>query len=408
MKNKTISLCCTLLFVLAAACGSLLQAQNSTLSVQGVLRKSDGAAVPDGQYSLTFRLWDAATNGTAVHTETQSSVQVTGGIYSTLLGTTTAMTAPFDKPYYLGVTVGAGQELIPRAQLSSAPYTLAIRGQSNVVPSNGSVGVGTLQPKSKLDVEGGLAVGATYSGATAAPANGAIIEGKVGIGTSSVPSDAVLQVGTRLLTVRTDGRTGINHYFTDVALNVRGVTGDYYHFNVEKPDGTDVFSVLPNGNSYTQGNVTASGSKQFVIDHPLDPANKVLTHICIESPEAFNLYQGLVTLDANGEAWVELPEYYDALNKDSRYQLTCVGGWAQVYIAEEVKNNRFRIAGGVPGMKVSWQVTGTRNDPWMRDNKPAVERLKKGEEAGTYFYPAGYGQPAEKSYGRNKAQTPDN
>lgn len=195
MKNKTISLCCTLLFVLAAACGSLLQAQNSTLSVQGVLRKSDGAAVPDGQYSLTFRLWDAATNGTAVHTETQSSVQVTGGIYSTLLGTTTAMTAPFDKPYYLGVTVGAGQELIPRAQLSSAPYTLAIRGQSNVVPSNGSVGVGTLQPKSKLDVEGGLAVGATYSGATAAPANGAIIEGNVGIGTSGPQSKLDVEGG---------------------------------------------------------------------------------------------------------------------------------------------------------------------------------------------------------------------
>ncbi|MCC6463070.1 MAG: hypothetical protein IT260_21550 [Saprospiraceae bacterium] len=188
MKNKTISRCCTLLFILAVACGSLLQAQNSTLSVQGVLRKSDGAAVSDGTYSLTFRLWDAATNGTAVHTETQTNVQVTGGIYSTLLGTATAMTAPFDKSYYLGVTVGSGQELIPRAQLSSAPYTLAIRGQSNVVPSNGSVGVGTLQPKSKLDVEGGLSVGANYSGTTAAPANGAIIEGNVGIGTSGPQS----------------------------------------------------------------------------------------------------------------------------------------------------------------------------------------------------------------------------
>ena len=115
----------------------------------------------------------------------------------------------------------------------------------------------------------------------------------------------------------------------------------------------------------------------------------------------------MAVLDTDGQAWVDLPNYYEALNKDSRYQLTCVGGWAQVYIADEVKDNRFRISGGKPGMKVSWQVTGTRNDVWMRDNKPPTERAKQGSEQGTYFYPQGFGQSPEKSHGRNSKGSTD-
>ncbi|MBX7243736.1 MAG: tail fiber domain-containing protein [Bacteroidia bacterium] len=48
-----------------------------------------------------------------------------------------------------------------------------------------NVGVGTATPASKLDVEGGVSIGSAYSGSVAAPANGAIIEGAVGIGTSA-------------------------------------------------------------------------------------------------------------------------------------------------------------------------------------------------------------------------------
>jgi hypothetical protein len=51
--------------------------------------------------------------------------------------------------------------------------------------------------------------------------------------------------------------------------------------------------------------------------------------------------------------------------KDFRYQLTCIGGSALVYISEEIKNNRFAIAGGKQGLKVSWQVTGIRKDPYV-------------------------------------------
>ena len=78
-----------------------------------------------------------------------------------------------------------------------------------------------------------------------------------------------------------------------------------------------------------------------------------------------NIYNGNITTDQNGLATVELPNYFEALNRDFRYQLTSIGGPApNLHIAREVSNNRFNIAGGISKMKVSWQVTGIRKDPW--------------------------------------------
>lgn len=57
-----------------------------------------------------------------------------------------------------------------------------------------NVGIGTNDPKSKLDVNGGITVGNSYSGVNTAPANGAIIEGTVGIGTNSPSTKAALDV----------------------------------------------------------------------------------------------------------------------------------------------------------------------------------------------------------------------
>ena len=109
-----------------------------------------------------------------------------------------------------------------------------------------------------------------------------------------------------------------------------------------------------------------------------------------------NIYNGNVVLNHQGEAWVELPEWFETLNKDFRYQLTCIGGFAQVYIAEKVSNNRFKIAGGQPNMEISWQVTGIRQDPWANDNRIPVEEYKTDKEIGYYLHPEAYGQPEEK------------
>ncbi len=151
------------------------------------------------------------------------------------------------------------------------------------------------------------------------------------------------------------------------------------------------------------GGVTIDGrleksSGAFKIDHPLDPANKYLYHSFVESPDMMNLYNGIVTLDAQGTAWVDLPEWFMALNKEFRYGLTPIGApMPNLYIAQEVKENRFQIAGGVPGKKVSWQVTGIRQDAYANADRIPVEELKPENERGFYLHPELFGQPEEKS-----------
>jgi hypothetical protein len=152
---------------------------------------------------------------------------------------------------------------------------------------------------------------------------------------------------------------------------------------------------------YFQGNVHVNGTLSksagsFRIDHPLDPQNKYLAHSFVESPDMKNVYDGVVVLGANGDAWVELPEYFEALNRDFRYQLTCIGGFAPVFIADEIADDTFRIAGGAPGLKVSWQVTGIRQDPWAEQNPIEVELRKPAALRGTYLNPEAYGQPASR------------
>ena len=144
----------------------------------------------------------------------------------------------------------------------------------------------------------------------------------------------------------------------------------------------------------------AAGS--FKIDHPLDPAKKYLSHSFVESPDMMNIYNGNVVLDGLGQATVELPEWFSALNKDFRYQLTCIGGFAQVYIAEEINKNRFKIAGGDPGLKVSWMVTGIRKDAFAQAHRIQVEELKPERERGKYMHPVenGVSETLGKNYKR--------
>lgn len=154
------------------------------------------------------------------------------------------------------------------------------------------------------------------------------------------------------------------------------------------------------GNMQVTGTCCAAAAGTYKIDHPQDPANKYLTQSAVESPDMKTIYDGVAVLDAKGEAVVVLPAYFEALNRDFRYQLTTIGGFAQVYIAEKVKGNRFKIAGGKAGMEVSWQVTGIRHDPYSEQHRTPVEEDKPQEERGLYLHPELYGQPESKQIGK--------
>jgi hypothetical protein len=191
-------------------------------------------------------------------------------------------------------------------------------------------------------------------------------------------------------------------------FGVVGVSGNWAGLYGES--SYDYAAVL-NGKVKITGNVEKSGGS-FKTDHPLDPANKYLCHSFVESPDMKNVYDGIVVLDRKGKAEIELPDWFGALNKDFRYQLTAIGApGPNLYIAEEISeattsnygskssnknnNSRFKIAGGTSGMKVSWQVTGIRKDPWANANRIEVEDDKPDKERGYYLHPDLYNQPEE-------------
>jgi hypothetical protein len=172
IMKKMFRSCLFLLFVLA--CNGQLQAQlDPTLSIRGILKRSDGLAVPDGNYPLVFKLYTAEIGGTDVWTETQPSVEVSNGIYETVLGVISPLTVAFDQLYYLGVSVDT-MELTPRLLLTSAPYALSLIGQTNKFPSSGKVLADSIQ------VSGGVLARGGTPGANGVNRNGYAFSGNGG------------------------------------------------------------------------------------------------------------------------------------------------------------------------------------------------------------------------------------
>jgi hypothetical protein len=147
--------------------------------------------------------------------------------------------------------------------------------------------------------------------------------------------------------------------------------------------GAGSFAGVFQGNVDVRGNLSKSGGG-FKIDHPLEPTERYLNHSFVESSERKNVYDGIAVLDENGQAVVKLPAWFGVLNRDFRYQLTCIGAFAPLYIAERLSNNQFVIAGGRLGMEVSWQVTGIRSDGWACANPLYVEEEKHALERGRW------------------------
>jgi hypothetical protein len=116
--------------VIGMICAAQLAAQGvvGTLRIQGTLKNNNGQPVADGGYALTFKIYTSEAGGTAIWTETQSAINLSGGVYSAVLGSVTPLTPAFDVPYWLGVTIGSGAELQPLTALTAAPYALALLG----------------------------------------------------------------------------------------------------------------------------------------------------------------------------------------------------------------------------------------------------------------------------------------
>jgi trimeric autotransporter adhesin len=150
------------------------------------------------------------------------------------------------------------------------------------------------------------------------------------------------------------------------------------------------------GDVDVDGNLSKAGGS-FKIDDPLDPANKYLYHSFVESPDMMNIYNGNVTTDAAGNAVVTMPNWFEALNQDFRYQLTVMGQFAQAIVASKMANHQFSIKTDKPNVEVSWQVTGVRHDAWANAHRIPVEQAKADQDRGLYMHPELFGASPEKS-----------
>ena len=163
------------------------------------------------------------------------------------------------------------------------------------------------------------------------------------------------------------------------------------------------------GDVFIIGSVSKS-SGSFRIDHPLDPANRYLSHSFVESPDMMNVYNGNVVTDMAGFATIDLPEYFEALNGDFRYQLTVIDDgedFALAKVVREIEANRFTIRTSAPRTKVSWQVTGIRHDAHAVRHPIVVEADKPAAERGLYVDPLAFGLPLERGIGWRRMDEAD-
>lgn len=179
-------------------------------------------------------------------------------------------------------------------------------------------------------------------------------------------------------------------------FNTSGCYGVYG--GVFAPNNANCWAGWFAGKVYIQGAISKPGGG-FLIDHPLDPANKTLEHSFVESPERKNIYDGVAIADEKGEIAIRLPDYFGALNTDFRYQLTALGTSAPVFVKQEIEGGQFLIAGAQPGQRVCWMVTGNRKDAWALANLMEVETDKPERERGTYHQPHAFGLSREKDVG---------
>lgn len=308
------------------------------------------------------------------------------------------------QPFY-GYSAGGAEVAWTYLDGATGDWIVYAGGDRLIVTDEGNVGIGDNTPDARLDVT--TADGDAITGTTTAASSVGVYGSGTTAGVEGVSgaSNGYGVYGHNNTTggegVRGSssaaGAAGVAGY-DNLGTGVYGQStgGGYGIYGSNGGSNSTGYAGYFNGRVHVNGTLSKNGGA-FKIDHPLDPANKYLLHSFVESPDMMNIYNGNVTLDEQGEALVQMPEWFEALNQEFRYQLTCIGGFAPVYVAEEILDNTFRIAGGQPGLKVSWQVTGIRHDPYAEQNRIQVEEQKSAAERGKYLHPELYDQPAELS-----------
>ena len=431
-------------------------AVGSGFTYQGELKNANGPV--NATCAFRFALYDTVSGGTQVGPTLNQSIPVVDGLFTAQLDfgagafsgashwLQIAVQCPGDASFIL---------LTPRQQLTAVPYALSlmpgatISGATRVglTIENTSTSTSFVGPEGFEEVIAAYAIshGVGMEGITTGPVGAGVLgvgrsQNAVGVQGESTDGTGVVGRSPNAVGVQGESTTGTG--VVGRSLNAPGMQGESTTAAGVEGRSTDSFGV--GGASQTADGVVGSSGgsgsfagvygentgsgwagwfegKTFVngtlskaaggfkIDHPLDPANKYLSHSFVESPDMKNIYDGIVTTDGSGTAVVELPSYFGALNRDFRYQLTVIGQFAQAIIASEIADNRFTIKTDQPRVKVSWQVTGIRQDAYATAHPIVVEEEKPSAERGTYLHPLEQGKPAAQGlrYAQRYPLSPD-
>jgi hypothetical protein len=382
-------------------------------------RLTDGGSPANGVYDLQLILYDAAVGGTQVGPiVTSDDVTVTNGLFTINLdfGSVYNSTSLFlDIAVRPGASTGTYTQLTPRQALTPVPYAAGlVLPYSGVTSSSGTVfdvtNSGTGQAAELRSSSSFVTLFVSNSGSGGAiradtddTGQGSAVTGyNYGTDRYAAEFEIIKTSNPRAaIYARTAGSgqaidAEVNSSTTADALFARTTspTAGSYAGVFSGPVQISCSAATCNTTNALQvvGNFAAS-AKTFKIDHPLDPANKYLYHSSVESPDMKNIYDGVVTTDASGLATIVLPEYFEALNRDFRYQLTVLGTFAEAIVKDEIQNNQFTIQTDAPNVKVSWQVTGIRHDAYASAHPMQVEQDKPADERGRYLEPQAFGKP---------------
>jgi hypothetical protein len=347
-----------------------------------------------------------ATNAWGVH-----GVANNGAFASGVAGTSTSGAG-----VYGFSSGGTGQGV---SGLSNVTNGTGVIGQANSGASAAGV-VG--KSASGNGVYGQGVVGGKFSGVTAVVGDSPAVGGTGVLGQANNGTDATGVFGYSATGTGVSGASGA---LSDDPPNVRpavsGVAtaqGNFFHPAVAIY-GKTLFQQFYShpydyagwfvGDVWVTGTcVGCTGASSLQIDDPLDPAHKYLRHAGVASSEQLDLYSGNVVTDRRGFGRVALPRWFQALNGSFRYQLTVVGKthWdAKAAVWNEIHKNRFTIRTDQPNVKVSWQVTAVRHDPYAVERRASVEVAKRPQEQGTYLHPEAYGKSQRDWIGYEKPES---
>lgn len=428
---------------------------------QGVARMANGSPIASQAIGIKISILDGSSTGTQVYVETHSATTNQFGLYNVAIGGGTVVSGNMSNinwgsgDKYVKVEIdpagGTSYADLGTAQLLSVPYALhsgggtpgpagpqgpagpagpagnaningttnriikftnsTTGGNSDITETSTGVGIGVTSPLAKFHVSGSSNSTVTL-GSTTFDHNGAVVQtstnstssisrglvayaanssaentGLFGFGNGSGSSTSVGVFGLGQSQSSTSGTS------VGVFASAAGGSANYGLYSTYSGSGLAGYF---NGAVQVNGSLSKS-SGTFKIDHPLDPANKYLYHSFVESPDMMNVYNGNIITDAAGVAEVTLPDYFEALNKDFRYQLTVIGTFAQAIVAEKVQGNKFVIKTSEPNVEVSWQVTGIRQDKYAEAHRVVPEVEKEEKFKGYYLHPVEHGKPASMS-----------